>query len=277
MKTQVRSLIKRAVRSDTIWHTLNRTIVPAAKYMEYARHVLRPQRVPEFVGQMFANKQVLHGCFAGMKYPEMLSVGSTLYPKLLGSYELELAPLLETLCEQPYTEIVDIGCAEGYYAVGLAMRVPTARVFAFDTNQDALRLCQAMAETNGVADRLVTGAFCDSNLLTSLPLTERALVISDCEGYEKQLFDEQTVRFLARYDVLIETHDFIDIEITSYLQQQFAATHRLQTYTSLDDILKAKQYDYPELEGLSLVHRRQIVREGRPATMEWYFFTPKAA
>ena len=35
------------------------------------------------------NLTVLHGPFRGMRYPEMRSVGSALFPKILGSYERE--------------------------------------------------------------------------------------------------------------------------------------------------------------------------------------------
>jgi hypothetical protein len=33
-----------------------------------------------------------------------------------------------------------------------------------------------------VAERLITGSFCDANVLQSIPYTKRALIISDCEG-----------------------------------------------------------------------------------------------
>ncbi|WP_197528874.1 methyltransferase [Aeoliella mucimassa] len=273
----MKSIVKRAVRVDGIWAALNHTVVPAAKYMEYARYVLAPQKLPPFDRDIFADKTVLHGNFAGMKYPDMLSIGSMLYPKLLGSYERELEPLIAKLCTQPYTEIVDIGCAEGYYAVGLAMRIPTARVFAFDTNSDATQLCKAMAAANGVGKRVEIGEFCDGETLRTLPYSGRALIVCDCEGYEKQLFDEPTVRAMAPHDLLIETHDFIDIEISTTLQRMFEPSHHVQCFTSIDDIQKAKYYDYPEIADMSLEHRRQVVRENRPAAMEWLYLTPKQA
>ena len=62
----------------------------------------------------------------------------------------------------------------------------------------------------------------------------------DCEGYEKQLFDEPTVRAMAAHDLLIETHDFIDIEISTTLQRMFEPSHHVQCFTSIDDIQKGK-------------------------------------
>jgi SAM-dependent methyltransferase len=206
-----------------------------------------------------------------MKYPESNSVGSGLYPKLLGSYEREIEAVLERICSTEYTEIVDIGCAEGYYTVGLAMRIKTAKVFAYDINEEAIRLCTKMARINNVSDRLVTGSFCDLDILKSIPLTKKALIISDCEGYEKELFTKESATILAPHDLLIEVHDLIDIEISSYIRKNFEATHEIEVYQSIDDINKARQYDYEELKGFDLSARKLILAEKRKATMEWFY------
>ena len=59
-----------------------------------------------------------------------------------------------------HSTVLNIGCAEGYYAVGLARRMPQARVLAFDINRTAQDTCRALAAKNGVADRVqVSGLF----------------------------------------------------------------------------------------------------------------------
>src|SRR5262249_54852199 len=163
------------------------------------------------------------------------------------------------LCARPYTEIVDVGCAEGYYAVGLAMRVPSARVYAYDTYDQATRLCRRMADLNGVGERGITGAFCSPAALRDIPVRGRAVIISDCEGYEKDLFPEDVVPALARHDLLVETHDFIDINISRTIRQRFADTHRVEVFQSIDDIQKAQTYAYDELDGFSLEQRKALL------------------
>ena len=276
MKSLIKKVIKKAVRINWVWHVLSKTIIPLAEFTQLAR--IRGgarAEIPASLKPIFKDMTVLHGVFAGMKYPEMASIGSALLPKLLGSYEKEIQPLVKEICDNQYSEIVDIGSAEGYYAVGLAMRIKTAKVFAFDTNLEAIRLCEAMADLNGVSERVITGAFCDAKTLMSLPLTEKALIVSDCEGYEKELFSKETLPSLAQHELLIEVHDFIDIEISSYLQELFKESHYIEVYSSIDDIKKAQQYEYEELEGFSLEERRQILREGRPAIMEWFYLRPR--
>ena len=276
MKSLVKRVIKKAVRINWAWHLLSKTIIPLAEFTQIARirgGVRDP--IPAALHPIFKEMTVLHGVFTGMKYPEMASVGSAFLPKLLGSYEKELQPLLEKICDNQYSEIVDVGCAEGYYAVGLALRIKTAKVFAFDTNMEAIRLCEAMAQLNGVSDRFTTGAFCDAKTLMGLPLSDRALIVSDCEGCEKELFSKDTLPFLAQHELLIEVHDFIDIEISSYLRELFEESHHIEVYSSVDDIKKAQQYEYKELEGFSLEEKRQVLREGRPAIMEWFYMKPR--
>lgn len=61
------------------------------------------------------------------------SVGSVYLPKLLGIYEPELNRCVESLRAAKPSLIVDIGAAEGYYAIGLALRNLQARLVAFET------------------------------------------------------------------------------------------------------------------------------------------------
>ena len=282
MKSLIKRAVDQAVQVDWLWNLLDRTVIPVASYARDARQAKREaqeKREQDLalapVHSIFSDLTVRHGVFAGMRYPAMKAAGGALYPKLLGSYEKEIAPLLERLAAHPYTEIVDVGCAEGYYAVGLATRVKTATVFAFDVNAEAIRLCEAMARLNGVSERVVTGSFCDAETLKNIPFTKRALIISDCEGYEKKLFTEDNAPALARHELLIEVHDFIDLEISSYLRSLFEPTHTIEVYSSIDDIKKAQQYAYAELDGLALAARRKILAERRPAIMEWFYLRPR--
>lgn len=220
---------------------------------------------------------VARGPFKGMRYPAAQSVGSALLPKLLGSYESELHAVLDRMLTANYEAIVDIGCAEGYYAVGLALRFPHAQVYAFDTDAKARLACSEMARLNGVAGRVHVGEFCDETLLASIPLGERALIVSDCEGHESALFTEQLAQHLAAHDVIVETHDFIDIEISLRVRSAFARTHNVQSIKTLDDIGRAHAYQRPELQNYSTSAKRAILSERRPAIMEWLVMTPVMA
>ena len=63
-----------------------------------------------------------------------------------------MAPIIEDIVTKAYALIIDVGSAEGYYAVGLARRLPKARVLARDANPKAQALCAALAAANDVAE-----------------------------------------------------------------------------------------------------------------------------
>lgn len=270
------------VRNDSIWKLLQATVIRGAEYAKWQRELLvqkdayekERQLVKETAQRISPDSTVRHGPFKGMIYPALESVGSALFPKLLGSYEQELHPLIEDLLSTDYAAIVDVGCAEGYYAIGMALRLRQARIYAYDTNARAIELCRQMARANQVEDRLVTGAFCTADTLRALPLPGRSLLICDCEGYEKELFPQDVIPVLARHDLLIEVHDFIDIELSSLLRKRFEASHTITEIQSVDDIVKARTYAYPELAVFTLSERKRILAEHRPALMTWFFMTP---
>ena len=86
-----------------------------------------------FRQEMLSKKplKVLYGPFKGMTYPDSTSIGSVWLPKMLGIYESELHDILEEICSKNYSTIINIGAGEGYYAVGLALRIPTSMIYAF--------------------------------------------------------------------------------------------------------------------------------------------------
>jgi hypothetical protein len=181
----------------------------------------------------------------------------------------------DLLCRHPDV-IIDIGCAEGYYAVGLALRLPSTTVHAYDTDEEARALCLSMANQNGVSERVHVHALMDTEELLRVSEINRCLIISDCEGYESHLFAnrEMAIR-LASHDLIIETHDFLDIEISERIEEVFQETHTVTRIQSIDDIRKAKTYSIPEAGDLTLKQRMELVKEGRPGVMEWLVLRSK--
>ncbi len=208
---------------------------------------------------------VQQGPFAGMQYVHK-AAGSSLLPKLLGCYEAELHETIAEVFSFKYTRIVDIGCAEGYYAVGLAVQLPDVEVFAFDIDAKARELCVEMAVVNCVADRVFVAGECGSQHLDTL-IKDRTLVICDCEGCELNLLDPNVVPSLSSCDVLVELHDFIHRTISSTILSRFSSTHNISLIVSQDRNPDA----YAELRDLSDWDKRVAVAEFREERMQWAF------
>jgi hypothetical protein len=213
---------------------------------------------------------VLAGPFAGMLYVAE-AAGSSLLPKLLGSYEAELHQTVGAIIDSDYGRIIDVGCAEGYYAVGFALKVPEARVFAFDIDPRARQLCEEMAAVNGVSERVVVRGECNCDELEQL-LDDRSLVICDCEGFELELLDPGRVPKLRGSDVLVELHDFIDRSISPTIISRFAETHDIALISSLE----RDPSTYPALETFSDWDRHVAVAEFREDQMQWAFLRAKS-
>ncbi len=277
MKRLLKRFLARAVRNDRLWSMLDATLLQTARFLEWERQKNCPDPL-EVERRMAIDKHcsdliVKHGPFRGMKFPTAEAATGSLLPKLLGTYELELHPILESLDGQRYDQVVNIGAGEGYYAVGLALRCPQSQVFAYDTNPLALTQCASMARENGVGSRVVLGASFTRQMLMSLP-TARTLIVCDCEGYEKQLFDRESVAAISQHDVLIEVHDFVDWDISTQLQAAFAQTHRLQVIPAIGNLKRVRLCDLPELAEYSREQRMRLISDDRNFEMEWYWFTP---
>ncbi len=76
---------------------------------------------------------------------------------LLDYYEHKLHGEVERLVARSFAAVLNIGCGKGCYAIGLARRMPTARVFGHDTDSHAQALCRQLGEANGVTECVAVG------------------------------------------------------------------------------------------------------------------------
>lgn len=180
--------------------------------------------IDRFVGEF--GLTVRHGPFAGMRFPDAArGHASFLAAKLLGAYERELHPLLLEAVAGGPAAVVDIGSAEGYYVVGLAMRSgPGVEVIGFETDPGGRKVCREMAALNGVAARVRLLSRCDPQALSAV-LPERAFVLCDCEGYEVDLLDPRRVPNLATSTILAELHPLVVPEVEARMRERFGTTH----------------------------------------------------
>lgn len=203
------------------------------------------------------------GPFQGMNYCVAAAEGSRA-PRLLGAYEASLHPVIETVISRAYPQVLDIGCAEGYYAVGLARRMPGTVVHARDRDPRARSLCATLAGANGVSDRVRVGpevGHADLALCASAP----TFVLCDIEGAEGALLDPVHAPALAEADLLVEVHEGMQPGLLAALTERFRPSHRI---TRIDRTLR------PDLlpdwaERLSDLDRLLLMWEWRAAPTPW--------
>jgi hypothetical protein len=235
---------------------------PLYRWISFLRNEGRYRRVERLVARQYGSR-VAAGPFAGMLYLDRAS-GSVLAPKLLGSYEAEISNWIKTILARSYPRIIDIGSAEGYYAVGFARQIPKVRIFAFDSDPAAQAACRELAVLNGVMERLEVLGFCDQSALGQV-LCPGAFIVCDCEGAEEDLLDPSTLHELENCDLLVETHDFARPGVCALLEKRFKATHIIESA----DIKLRDPSDYPQVSFLKKSYRALALNEIRFAGQRW--------
>ena len=216
--------------------------------------------------------EVRRGPFAGLRFPpELVRDSGDAVAKLVGAYELELRPVFEQWLHAGLRTFVDVGAAEGFYAVGVARAAPAARVVAFDVDPGARARCARLAAVNGVADRVRLEGACTPGALDALPASGVALLV-DCEGCEREVLDPAASPVLRGWPILVELHDFIDPAISATVTGRFAATHEIEIIEGRDRV----GVELPELDFLTPPERALALSERRPGPMRWALLRPRA-
>jgi hypothetical protein len=212
---------------------------------------------------------VYQGLFRGMSYLEQSSQG-TLLPRLLGIYEAELHPHFEALVRDGLDVIVDVGCAEGYYAVGLARLAPEVVVHAHDIDPKARKACAELAQLNGVAERVVVGGEFKPADFQGFA-GRRVLVLVDAEGAEVEILDPALAPALAEMSIVVETHDLFRPGAEALIVSRFSATHEITRV-----LQRPKAYDMPPwMEGYTDLDLLLASWECRDQPTPWLVMRPR--
>jgi len=218
---------------------------------------------------------VQSGPFKGMKYIDR-AYCSSLTPKIAGTYEQELHPYLPLLLEPKPDVFIDIGAAEGYYAVGAALFGWSQEIIAYETNPDALAGVRELMSLNGVGtDRIRLNGICTPESLgKALEGRVNPAVIMDVEGFEAFLLDPLRVPGLSKCRILLEYHDFVLPGLSDEIIRRMSPTHEI---TRIDQAPRAGDLvcDDPVVRASPAFVRRHLLTERRPPVNHgWMWLSP---
>lgn len=226
--------------------------------------------------RMIANTYMRHhgtviwgGPFRGMEYVGAATEGA-LAPRLLGTYESELHPYLAQIAQSGLDCVVDVGCAEGYYAVGLARMIPGVTVHAYDIDPRARAACGELAARNGVADRVIVGGEFKPDGFDAFA-GKRALVLVDAEGAELDILQPHLSPALAGMSLIVETHDVYRPGAMAAMVERFSPSHDIVVVRQ-----QPKTFDPPPwFSGLNHLDQLLAVWEWRLMPTPWLVMRPK--
>lgn len=165
---------------------------------------------------------VPYGPFEGLKY--QCCVDEMSAAMRLGFFEAELHPYIEQAIQRGYTNIVNVGCSFGYYAVGFARRTSDTRIYAYDVDAEKRDICSKLAAENEVSHRIEIGARFELQDFERFR-GQQTVIFCDIEGAETELLDPVKAPALAHFDLIVELHDVYAPGTSQQVTARFEASH----------------------------------------------------
>ena len=242
--------------------------------IEKAATKLRRKRISKALF-LSHNGVVQTGPFEGLVLTGNANTSSgNLGAKIFGLYEQEV--LRELVEMGPYSDVVNIGAADGYFALGVLRGKLAERSICFEITEKGRKELVKNATANGLADKIVVlGEANDKAFDQIVELgfnPKQGLVFCDIEGAEFTVLSENFLHDFEGATFIVELHDRLMPEGTALRD---ALIDRLPK-SAKHRIIKGQPPDWqgiPEIEALSDNDRALACSDGRKIIGEWLIVT----
>ncbi|HKY23469.1 MAG TPA: hypothetical protein VJM31_19795 [Vicinamibacterales bacterium] len=242
------------------------TVVSSVRARRQSHRLVKEWGLFELNRRLFAEfgDKVVAGPFKGLILNDA-SRSEHIGPYLLGTYEMELHDTWARILRQTFNQVIDVDASFGYYAVGLASRFPNTPTVVFDTDWWARRAARDMARTNCLTNVTVKSVCSPAWLARNL--RPRALIVSDCEGHEGQLFHGE-IPNLDKATLVVEVHEQFVPGVTDRLRARFHGTHMLEVIDS-----RSRSPHPPRAKTLTPDEMKRALQEVR-GQQQWFVLRP---
>jgi hypothetical protein len=213
---------------------------------------------------------VYQGPFKGLYLqPDYLWGDGDLSSKLLGLYESQLHYVIEEIINSKPDCVLNIGCAEGYYGLGLAKRLNcTSHLIDIDDRYG--KIVNKTAEMNGIKNFTFHNQSNIEYFRILIKEKENPFIFMDCEGAEINFLNLEFFPELLEAKILVETHDFNVNNCTNIIKERFSDTHDIQEIHS-----SPKNMNLDIIYNFSDLDKMVLWNEWRPCEMAWLYMIPK--
>ena len=221
------------------------------------------------------NGEVKYGPFQGLSLNRKTWWGkSDLGAQCLGLYEKEILDDIGSREKGKYQTFIDIGAADGYYAVGMLLAGIVNNVISFEVSEAGRAAIGENWAANGKPGELTICGEANHASLGGIPnhIFHDALVLIDIEGYEFELLTKEVIQQLQFSEVIIEVHNWIDDFERRYPQ----LLRDLAEYFNVEKLAPVERNTakFSELRGYTDDNRLLLVSERRPCLMRFLKLTP---
>lgn len=220
--------------------------------------------------------QIAYGPFKGMVLPAKNSwskFDTTL--QILASYEEHILEKILYFSKKGNYVFIDIGAADGFYAVGFAYINYFKKIFAFDINPDARKIIRENSIINSCHHKIEIYSEANLESITNIiNLHGNAVILIDIEGDEYELLTSKLLSLLKKCYIICELHPFFTKDGVSK-QKKIIKDSKKYFHTSCIKRNIYRPNDFIELDDLSDEERLITFGEKRQKNMEWLVLEPK--
>ncbi len=234
----------------------------------------------EMLGKELLEKSgrvVMNGYFQGMKLGKLTWGARDAGPMLLGTYEQQVQSKI--ICSPDrYKVFVDIGAADGFYAIGLILNGRFKKAICFESKSKSRTAILENAKENNVDSHLLilgeAEKYFHKHLTVDLELKPEELIfLIDIEGGEFEILNSEIFEALQASMFVIEIHRTVDDFHAKYINLVENASKFFYVETIHSNI---NQNTFnPIMENWADEDRQIVLSEGRRYQMHWLVLTPK--
>ena len=218
------------------------------------------------------NFVVQNGIFKNLKLNHEISWGKAdIASKVYGFYENKIQEKLKYI-KKPI--LIDIGAADGFFAVGSLKSKICDFCYAFEETKKSRENLYTTAEINNVKNNLsIMGAVTKDNFFSLLPSEidfSQTTILCDIEGGEFNFFTDEILKKIKHSNIIIEIHynkNNLEIDLLKRVKKYFDVSIIIDNDKSVENIL--------ELHSLNDIDRNLITCEGRSYIGKWWHLSPK--
>ena len=215
---------------------------------------------------------ILAGPFRGMKFVRV-GYGTSTLQKTLGIYELEIHAAVEAMVAHGPDVFINAGTAEGYYLVGMVMRIPGLHAVGYDRMALQRHLARRVAGLNGVADRVELRSWCSpEDIERVFGNARKPAMVCDIDGGEFACLRPDAAPSLRRAVILVELHDGLVPGVSQEIRRRFATTHEIEAFP----VRTHRPDDVPAAYGLTPEEATDCTGLQREPWNFWWLMRPRS-
>ena len=216
------------------------------------------------------NYSVAHGIFKGMRLNKNIYWSrNDLITHILGVYEKHILDQLIKFSKSDNSVFIDVGAADGYFAVGSAYSGLFKKVYAFEIQKEGREILSENAKANNCEKKIIINPEANFKRLKNIvDAHKRAVVLIDIEGDEFSLLNDEILKLLSNYNIIVELHPSL---VKNGYQKEKDLINSAKHLFNVS-IIKRENYNpnfFKELDNFTDDERLVAFSEGRENNMCW--------